>query len=373
MLGKKISFTKKDFEDSIQLSEKESSSSTYDYLKKLVYYIHDNNPRNYPINSTHPKSDGRVSVQRVYETLVEDIKDEKLYDGNEQQNIIDSWVKKGTINRWLTKRNKQGKVNQYTLDDLASDIRIYTKRLLMLEININSDFHQSDDISDIEIKFGEEYKNAIEICFYGFNDPGGEKVDLLAQREIILEVNSRLVYGRDLSDIDQYLALTPWLDEGKAYKDFIESNESKNIIIDGLIKKDVEFDSQGNIWSDIWDYLGHQKYMNSSMVINAELRLPWYFCYQENDSEEIYHYAREKVKNDIEMFDKYFEDEYNIDGMYNYFTANEIIDYYRSNGGWKSLLNKNAYNEWIKRQDEVWKSLGGYHNKVIELIKKNNL
>ena len=83
------------------------------------------------------------------------------------------------------------------------------------------------------------------------------------------------------------------------------------------------------------------------MVINAELRLPWYFCYQENDSEEIYHYAREKVKNDIEMFDKYFEDEYNIDGMYNYFTNNEIIDYYRSNGGWKSLLNKNAYNEWI--------------------------
>ena len=97
----------------------------------------------------------------------------------------------------------------------------------------------------------------------------------------------------------------------------MHDNESKNIIIDGLIKKDVEFDSQGNIWSDIWDYLGHQKYMNSSMVINAELRLPWYFCYQENDSEKIYHYAREKVKNDIEMFDKYFEDEYNIDGMYN--------------------------------------------------------
>ncbi|MFL2665469.1 MAG: hypothetical protein ACJ0G8_05890 [Dehalococcoidia bacterium] len=371
MLGKIIRFNKKDFENSLKWSEKESSSPVYDYFRKLVYYIHDNNPRNYPINTKHPKSDGRVSVQNVYKTLLEDIKNEKLYSNIEQENIIDNWIKKGTINRWLTKRNKQGKVKEYTLDDFTTSVRIYVRRLLILEKNINSYFAEVENINDHQVTFSEEYKTAIEICFYGFNDPAGEKVDLLAQREVALEIDARLVYGRDINDIDEYLALTPWLDEGKAYKDYIELDASKKIVIEGLIKKDVELDSKGNIWNDIWDYLGHQKYYNPTMIINAELRFPWYFCYQEKESEEINFYTREKVKNEIELFDQYFKNEYNLNGMYNYFTANEIIDSYRSLGGWKSFLNNNFYNEWIKKQDDVWKSLGNYHNKVIEIINKN--
>ena len=56
---------------------------------------------------------------------------------------------------------------------------------------------------DHQVTFSEEYKTAIEICFYGFNDPAGEKVDLLAQREVALEIDARLVYGRDINDIDE--------------------------------------------------------------------------------------------------------------------------------------------------------------------------
>ena len=369
-LGTKHLFNKKDYEKVVKKSEHEGYSVIHEYFKKLSFYIHDNNPRNYIINSSHPKSDGRVSHENVRNTLIDDINAEEKYTEIEKENIIRDWINQGSINTWLTKRNKEGKVNYITLSELPEDIKIYARRLFMLELKVNPELQDIEMIDDNDLEITEGYKTAIEKCFYGFSDPIGDKVDLIAQREILIEYDRRLWKEESTQDIDTYLALTPWMDDGKIYGEYVDIDIDRSLRIDGITitpENEIYEVTDDELWAELWAYMGHQKLITINMIIHAELRLPWYASIYSND-ESIFYISREYVKRHLDMFDENFKSQYNINGMYNYFTMDEIINYHRSNGGWKGYLLKNVLKELGDEQVRVWKSLQSSKKELADSI-----
>jgi hypothetical protein len=109
-----------------------------------------------------------------------------------------------TIRRRIKNTNYMGDDAPYEYDksDLPSQVKSYVRRLQILKAAM----FKGDRLTNREAK--ESGRVLSE-----FQDPHGEKVDLIAQYAVLWELTERKATGKETSDIEDLFAFAPWVSD----------------------------------------------------------------------------------------------------------------------------------------------------------------
>lgn len=340
-----------------------------DYRNKLYVAYYQDNPKNKP--KSRQRSEKGISIDNVRLSIAEDMVDSGRVVGKNYEDQIDKalvYLPKSSVTQAVKKYKDKAiedlasSTNNYpiTMSEIPNNIRPYCQAIMDIEEMMNFAPGVRDKL--LIDNLTTDYKVALERCFYGFNDPTGEKVDLLAQWSVVNEYSTRIILDLDVDDIDGYFGLRPWEDGGKTYELITRRNTSRRLKIDNLLEEEMD-----SPVGDAWKYLGFRKYIDIHMIINAELRLPWYVSQENNNVSR-----RETYEQFIDSLNYAFKlvdmlrvgfpsemdavDEANIfqeimdndENFFTYFTMEEIIDFYRSKGGWRG-----CYARWIQNEELI--------------------
>tara|TARA_Y100000817_G_C16846492_1_gene540248 strand:- start:148 stop:1686 length:1539 start_codon:yes stop_codon:yes gene_type:complete len=243
------------------------------------------------------------------------------------------------------------------IEDMLSDFGPYISFLNnWADEDETGDFYKLNSISKYFFLVAADY------CIRGFNDPFGERIDLLGQLGIFTEIIERMrdsVWkGKKVTifdDINCYFSCTPWLDEGNFYKTLIERQEISPI---ELRFANQEISPDHLLWLEQGDYiifdefLGLSGFINIQQRIMSELFLPYHFTYsfkprglvtkQYFTDDLDTHFVK---NDDWEKIVNKFNKEIGILKA-NFFSNKEITEDTKKQGGWKGLgSNKNSIME----------------------------
>lgn len=107
-----------------------------------------------------------------------------------------------TVRRWVDDFEYEGLDVPYAPDEVDEEIRSYVQRLAIVKATM----FKSEKLTVREAN--EAKRTLIE-----FQDPHGEKVDLIAQYAILWELVDRKTTGEESSDIEDLFAFAPWVSD----------------------------------------------------------------------------------------------------------------------------------------------------------------
>ena len=174
-----------------------------------------------------------------------------------------------TIERWIHPPDAKSKA--FNVEKCREDNPQLYPYVKMMQ-NINKCHFPKENIS---IRFAEH----IEKCLYRFNDPLGEKVDLLAQWVVIREYYLRdRVKNKFTADLDAILDCTSWLDVGydpeqTLYALTVKKDEQN------LIPRLTYAMPVGEIING--QFTGNVKDNSYMFNVYAQLRLPYYIVFRD--------------------------------------------------------------------------------------------
>ena len=239
-----------------------------------------------------------------------------------------------TRTSWFDPKLYKDTETPLTFDELSKN-RMNIRKELMDNLSAT----EKTTIAD-PLNIPDSFVEATERCFYGFNDPLGEKVNLLGQYALVRELDIRSMYDYETVDIEKYFACTSWLDDGQLYRNVWDDelgNLDDQIHLE-LLTYRTSINECDRGYFEGWEYLGFDNWISLQMRIAAELRLPYQFIINEDDDGIDYFISKEqwqgKVKDYNRQYGHILKAKYLSDGVIRLDT--------KVNGGWQKL-----YSDWL--------------------------
>ena len=282
-----------------------------------------------------------------------------------------------TLSHWAREEKWNGAIQEeedIIPQIIEPEIRTYLKQLHMIDSIMNRQVNSGLLHGGRTIHNNYEIE-ASRLCYYGFRDHTGLKVDLIGQWAIYSELCLRLELRMPYDDIDFYFACTPWEDNAKLYSEL------------AMRPADADYGSitnrQPNLWymtepiepnqksNTIWyvAFMGFYNYIDFKMRINAELRMPWEFgrvIYDFNVGDEDLELVQAENEGTLEpraLWDQkisIYNKKYGNTIQARHFNHSEIREDTKKLGGWRRLVT-DGNSEYGMSRDK-------YFNKVYEKL-----
>ena len=223
-------------------------------------------------------------------------------------NMGEDNFKKWIANVWRVEKENQNL-------QVSPELRPYVNTMQIIgKAMFNQQQHQSE--------LTQEWLDAFEYSYHGFNDPNGDKVDLLAQWFICHEIKHRATIKAELKDIDMYFAFKPWEDDGELYKIALQDDPNNQLRV--MLLRTVV--------SDMDNILYKPEIINISSGVWSELNVPWktQFCQITDES----------IKYSVKLWEK--------TGSMGKVVNNTA--FHQKMGGWRGIVKK-AYEGTLETKE----------------------
>jgi len=145
---------------------------------------------------------------------------ESIFEDYPAENI----PSKRTVSRWISSVDFRPLDSPYDPEDLNPAVRSYAARLSLISQSV----FKSKVLTQLEA----------EVCdrvMREFDDPFGEKVDLVSQFAIVWELAEREASNTGIEDIESLFAYAPWQDKGALYRQAFDANKVSSPILRKLM------------------------------------------------------------------------------------------------------------------------------------------